>query len=95
MNRDEAVTEVTRIINEQLDAGNEVENVAGIVLDFLDSTEYMVEGHSPKTFDQLLDATLSLFPESTLGEDNEGQLIVYTNLMVSGVDEIVAFEVPD
>lgn len=41
MNRDEVITEVARIINEQLDSMNEVRNIAGIVLDFLDSIGYI------------------------------------------------------
>lgn len=40
MTRDEVKAEVARIINEQLDAMNEVENVAGLILDFLDSIGY-------------------------------------------------------
>lgn len=40
MNRDEVKTEVARIINEQLDAMNEVDNIAGLILDFLDSIGY-------------------------------------------------------
>lgn len=40
MNREEVKTEVARIINEQLDACNEVENVAGLILDFLDGIGY-------------------------------------------------------
>lgn len=40
MNHEEIKAEVVRIINEQLDASNSVENTAGIVLDYLDSIGY-------------------------------------------------------
>ena len=37
---EEVRAEVARIINEQLDAGNDVINIAGLVLDFLDGIGY-------------------------------------------------------
>ena len=40
MNREEVIVEVNRIMNDQLDAGNDTINIAGIILDFLDSIGY-------------------------------------------------------
>jgi hypothetical protein len=34
---------------------------------------------TPSTFDELLSAILKILPDAQLGEDNDGQLIIYTN----------------
>lgn len=36
------------------------------------------------TFDELMHSILALLPESSIGEDNDGQLVVYTNLVATG-----------
>lgn len=33
-----------------------------------------------KTFNELLTQVLSIIPNASVGEDNDGQLIIYTNL---------------
>ena len=38
------------------------------------------------TLEEIFDKVLSVLPEATVGEDNEGQLIVYTNLYIVGPD---------
>ena len=37
-------------------------------------------------FDDIMKAILEIFPNAELGEDNEGQLIVYTDLQPSVFD---------
>lgn len=32
------------------------------------------------TIDELLTRVLAIFPEATIGQDNDGQIVVYTNL---------------
>jgi len=36
-----------------------------------------------KTFDDLMRAVLAILPQASLGEDNEGQIVIYTNLQVT------------
>ena len=38
------------------------------------------------TFDEVYNAILNILPKATLDEDNDGQLIVYTNLYNKGED---------
>jgi hypothetical protein len=38
------------------------------------------------TFDEVYNAILNILPKAALGEDNDGQLIVYTNLYNKGED---------
>lgn len=33
-----------------------------------------------KTFNELLTQVLSIIPNASVGEDNDGQLVIYTNL---------------
>jgi hypothetical protein len=42
------------------------------------------------TFDELYTQVLAVLPEATIGEDNDGQLIVYTAMRLQG-DGTVAF----
>lgn len=35
------------------------------------------------TFDEFMQRMLSAFPEATVGSDNDGQLIIHTNLRLS------------
>lgn len=45
------------------------------------------------TYQQLVRAIAKILPNATLGEDNDGQLIVYTNLSeVENEDELVDFD---
>ena len=37
---------------------------------------------TPKTFDELHKLVMAIFPEAMLGEDYEGQLVIYTNLTI-------------
>lgn len=37
-----------------------------------------------RNYDELYQAILAILPQAQMGEDNEGQLIVYTNLCESG-----------
>lgn len=47
------------------------------------------------TLDQLLSIILPLMPEATVGEDNDGQLVIYTNLILSDDGKVVTMEDPD
>lgn len=44
------------------------------------------------TLDDLIKEVLDILPEATVGEDNEGQLIVYTNLYVDKDGQIQSFD---
>jgi hypothetical protein len=53
----------------------------------------LVEIVGPKTFDELMAAVLEILPEATIGEDNDGQLVVYTGLKeVTDWEELARFE---
>ena len=45
-----------------------------------------------KTFDDLMKATLEDFPDAEVLEDNQGQLVIYTGLMLNKEDEVIPFE---
>ena len=52
------------------------------------------------TFDELYRAILEVLPAAQLDEDNEGQIVVYTDLMINpsssrGKEEIVPFTLQD
>ena len=47
------------------------------------------------TYDDLYRKVLALFPDATLGEDNDGQLVVYTDLRMNAVDVVEKFEVSE
>lgn len=47
------------------------------------------------TLDELIRKVLEILPESTVGEDNEGQLVVYTNLSVGSDGTLIQFESDD
>lgn len=38
----------------------------------------------PKTDDEFMQRMLNAFPEATVGQDNDGQLVIYTNLRLTG-----------
>ncbi len=46
------------------------------------------------TFDDLMRAVLAILPDATFGEDNEGQIIIYTNKTTVGAagGEIIDFD---
>ena len=44
------------------------------------------------TFDKFMDKVLDAFPEAYVDEDNEGQLVIYTNLKKEG-EQVVKFDV--
>lgn len=46
------------------------------------------------TFDEFMKKVLEAFPEAMVGEDNDGQLIIYTNLHEWN-GSVVTFEVWD
>jgi len=39
---------------------------------------------NPRTFDDLMHAVLEILPNAELGEDFDGQIIIYTNLRELG-----------
>lgn len=43
------------------------------------------------TESEMLSQLLKIFPDATLGEDNDGQLIIFTDMRFSG-ENIVPFE---
>lgn len=38
---------------------------------------------------EFMNAFLKVFPEGTVGQDNDGQLVIYTNLMFGADEEII------
>lgn len=44
------------------------------------------------TVDDAMRAVLAVFPTATVGSDNDGQLVVYTDCRVNGDFELVPFE---
>lgn len=45
------------------------------------------------TFDELMCAVLAILPDAQLGEDNDGQIVVYTNKKQEG-DNVVDMDLP-
>tara|TARA_Y100000310_G_scaffold312845_1_gene360570 strand:+ start:817 stop:978 length:162 start_codon:yes stop_codon:yes gene_type:complete len=46
------------------------------------------------TYDELYRAILEVLPAAQLGEDNDGQIVVYTDMMIDiydGTDNVVPF----
>lgn len=41
------------------------------------------DSERPKTFSDLLEAVLTILPDAEIGEDNEGQLVIHTGVMIS------------
>tara|TARA_Y100000310_G_scaffold189647_2_gene189616 strand:+ start:445 stop:624 length:180 start_codon:yes stop_codon:yes gene_type:complete len=53
-----------------------------------------VIGEERMTFDELYKAILEVCPRAQLGEDLEGQIVVYTDLMIDayeGTDNVVPY----
>ena len=46
-------------------------------------------------FDDIMRAVLNIFPDAELGEDSDGQLIVYTGLIGNSEDDWVPMEFVD
>ena len=44
------------------------------------------------TLNEMIEALLAIFPNFTLGEDNSGQLLVYTDVMLTEEDTVVPFK---
>lgn len=47
------------------------------------------------TFDELLRALLAVCPQGSMGEDNDGQLVFYTDLRSGEGETVEAFEPED
>ena len=45
-----------------------------------------------KTFDDMMEAVLAIFPNAQLEQDNYGQVIVYTDLSLDSNDNVVPYE---
>ena len=43
-------------------------------------------------FDDIMKAVLNIFPDAELGEDNDGQLVIYTGLIGNSEDEWIPIE---
>lgn len=50
---------------------------------------------TPHTLDELLQAILPILPYSQVGEDNEGQLIIYTNLYETDTGVLADYNDPE
>lgn len=50
---------------------------------------------TPQTLDELLQAILPILPYSQVGEDNEGQLIIYTNLYETDTGKLADYNDPE
>lgn len=46
-------------------------------------------------FDELYSIVLGIFPNASIGEDNDGQLVIYTDMMLGKNDEVIPFENED
>lgn len=44
------------------------------------------------TFDDFMKKVTENFPQATVGEDNDGQLIIYTNLIDTGVIGVIPMD---
>lgn len=47
------------------------------------------------TLDQLLSIILPLMPDATVGEDNDGQVVIYTNLIEMPDGTLLTMPEPD
>lgn len=47
---------------------------------------------SPKTLSELMSLIHTVFPQAYFGEDNEGQIVIYTDLREGDDGELVKFE---
>lgn len=45
-------------------------------------------------FTELRDKILAIIPGATFGEDNDGQIVIYTNLHLIGEDELEDMDAP-
>jgi uncharacterized protein (DUF1499 family) len=44
------------------------------------------------TLGELMEAILNIIPGAAVGEDNDGQIIIYTNKKLVGLDDLIDFE---
>ena len=47
------------------------------------------------SFNDMARKILAVFPDATFGEDNEGQLIIYTDTRVDSGDNLIPFIMPE
>jgi hypothetical protein len=47
------------------------------------------------TFNELMKRVLDIFPNAQIDEDMDGQIVIYTNLMLNENNETVSFEPPE
>ena len=43
-------------------------------------------------FDEIMRKVLTMFPDAELGEDNDGQLVIYTGLIGNSEDDWIPIE---
>lgn len=55
----------------------------------------MTKTDAPRTLQDLMAYVLKLLPEATVGEDLDGQLVIYTNKAVDENDRVINFEVAE
>ena len=48
--------------------------------------------NAPKTYAELVNLIAAILPNASFGEDNEGQLVIYTNLSEDRDGNLVEFE---
>ena len=51
-----------------------------------------VNGDLPKDDPEFMDKMLAAFPDAEVGQDNDGQLVIYTNLRLTADGSVVSFE---
>ena len=51
--------------------------------------------NTPKTYATLVQAITAILPNACFGEDNEGQLVIYTDLMEDRQGNVTPFVVPE
>jgi len=44
------------------------------------------------TFDEFMELVLGDFPNAEVGQDNDGQLVIYTNMTIAKVDIVVTMD---
>lgn len=47
------------------------------------------------TYDELVKAVLGILPNATFGDDNDGQLVIYTDLFEGAEGQLKPFSVDD
>jgi hypothetical protein len=44
------------------------------------------------TFNEMIKVVLEIFPNASIEEDNNGQLVIYTNLRLTANDDVIEFD---